>query len=317
MTLLLKREEVTSLLKMSEVMDAVERAFEMYAKKESVQMPPKVYLRFEKGDLRAMPALIGSYAGVKWVNSHPNNKDLPTVMALIILNDPETGYPLAVMDGTYITCMRTGAAGGIAAKFLAKEDSTKFGFVGCGVQAYYQFEALREVFEIEQILAYDVNKDNAKKFVEHCSKFDVKAKCVSCREACKCDVLTTTTPSTKPIVKEEWVEKGTHINAIGADAPGKQELDEKLILKAKVVVDDVEQALHGGEINVPVSKGIFSRDDIYATLGEIIAGFKPARLGNEITVFDSTGLAIQDIATASLAFEKAKSLKVGEEVRFF
>ncbi len=316
MTLLLTLEEVKSILNMKDVMNAVERAFELHAK-GLVQMPPKVYLSFEKGDLRAMPAQVGKYAGVKWVNSHPYNKNLPTVMALLILNDPENGYPLSVMDGTYITCMRTGAAGGIAAKYLARKDSSTFGFIGCGTQAYYQLEALREVYEIEKVLAFDLNGENVEKFTNHCKELGINAYALECKKVCKCDVLTTTTPSKKPIVKEEWIEEGTHINAIGADAPGKQELDEKLLLKAKVVVDDVEQSMHGGEINVAVSKGIFSQNDIYATIGEVIAGYKKGRESEkEITIFDSTGLAIQDIATASLVFEKAKSMKIGRELNF-
>jgi len=319
-TLILTEGEVKSLLKMSDAMQAVERAFRLYAEGKDTQMPPKVYLTFEKGDLRAMPALVENYAGVKWVNSHPHNRErgLPTVMALLILSDPETGFPLAVMDATLITCVRTGAAGGIAAKHLARKDSRVFGFVGCGTQAYYQLEALREVFDVEKVLAYDLYPSASANFVEHCSRLGIDAVACDCEKACRCDVLTTTTPSTSPVVKDEWVEEGTHINAIGADAPGKQELDEKLLLRAKIVVDDIEQAVHGGEINVAISKGIIKPDDIHATIGEVIAGLKPGRESeDEITVFDSTGLAIQDIATASVVFERAKESGTGSYVKFF
>ncbi len=325
-TLVLTEREVRSLLKMKDAIDAVERAFMLYAKKsdtqesEKVQMPPKVYLNFSRGDLRAMPARVGNYAGVKWVNSHPFNREkgLPTVMALLILNDPETGFPLAVMDATYLTSVRTGAAGGIAAKYLARKDSKTFGFVGCGIQAYHQLSALMEVFEVESVKAYDLNPSASSKFAGYCSELGIDAKVCDCREVCRCDVLTTTTPSTEAVVKDCWIEPGTHINAIGADAPGKQELDEKILLRAKIVVDDVEQAVHGGEINTAVSKGVLSVEDIYATIGEIIAGIKPGRESyDEITVFDSTGLAIQDIATASIVFERAKESKAGTYVKFF
>ncbi len=320
-TLILTEKEVRKLLKMSDAMEAVERAFRIYAtREESVQMPPKVYLTFERGDLRAMPALVGKYAGVKWVNSHPHNREraMPTVMALLILNDPETGFPLAVMDATYITCVRTGAAGGIAAKYLARKDSGVFGFVGCGTQAYYQLDALREAFDVERVLAFDVVSSSARKFADHCSKLGIDAEVCDCERACCCDVLTTTTPSMKPVVKDGWVKEGTHINAIGADAPGKQELDEKLLLRAKVVVDDMEQAVHGGEINVAISKGLIKPEDVYATIGEVIAGLKPGRESEEeITIFDSTGLAIQDVATASVVFERAKESGTGSYVKFF
>ena len=318
-TLILTERDVRDVLTMKDAMKAVERAFELHGRR-AVQMPPKVYLNFDKGDLRAMPAYLEGHAGVKWVNSHPENpkRGLPTVMAVLVYSDPETGFPLAIMDATHITNMRTGAAGGIAAKYLARKDSKIFGFIGCGTQAYTQLLALREVFSIEKVLASDISERNAKRFVEYCGRFGIDAEVVDAKRACDCDVLTTSTPSRKPVVRNEWVADGTHINAIGADAPGKQELDSMLIKRAKVVVDDMEQAVHGGEVNVPIAEGVIKPEDIHATLGEIIAGFKPGReSGEEITVFDSTGLAIQDIATASVVYEKAIKRGVGTPIQFF
>ncbi len=318
-TLILTEGDVKRVLTMKETIEVVEKAFELHAKGKT-QMPPKVYLTFEKGDLRAMPAYLDGKAGIKWVNSHPENpkKGLPTVMAVLIYNDPETGFPLAIMDGTHITNFRTGAAGGIASKYLARKNSKVFGFIGCGRQAYTQFLALREVFDIELVKAYDIVKQNADKFAKFCESFGVSAMVCSIEDACDCDVLTTTTPSRKPVVKSEWVKEGTHINAIGADAPGKQELEEEILLKAKIVVDDLDQAMHGGEINVAVSKGKIGKENIYATLGEIVAGMKKGRESEEeITIFDSTGLAIQDIAVADLVFRKAREMDVGLEIEIF
>lgn len=318
-TLLLTQEEVESLISMDEAMSAVEEAFKLYALGKA-QMPPKVYLEFEKGDLRAMPAHLMGYAGVKWVNSHPGNPErgLPTVMALMILNSPETGFPLAVMDATYTTSLRTGAAGGVAAKYLARKNSRVFGFIGCGTQAYFQLEALRRVFNIEEVKVYDVRKNAADKFVEYCRKEGIAASAQPAEEASRCDVLVTTTPSRKPVVKAEWVDEGTHINAIGADGPGKQELDVEILKRAKIVVDDLEQARHGGEINVAISKGIIRVEDIHGTIGEVIAGLKAGRESEEeITIFDSTGLAIQDVAVAKVVFENALSRKLGRKIRFF
>ncbi|WP_456368850.1 alanine dehydrogenase [Geoglobus sp.] len=318
-TLILSQEDVERILTMEMCMRAVEHAFELHGR-GLTQMPAKIYLTFEKGDLRAMPAYIEGHAGIKWVNSHPFNRErgLPTVMALLIYNDPETGFPLAVMDATHITNMRTGAAGGIAAKHLARRDSRTFGFVGCGMQARTQFLALKEVFDVESALCYDVNRSVAEKFAEFLSDYGVDAEVVGIERACRCDVLTTTTPSREPVVKADWIQDGTHINAIGADAPGKQELDPKILRKAKVVVDDYEQALHSGEINVPVSRGELSREDIHASIGEVVAGLKSGRENDsEITVFDSTGLAIQDIATATLVYERAVELGKGVRFRFF
>lgn len=317
-TIVISYEDVKDILTMKETIDVVEKAFELHGK-NMAKMPPKVYLTFEKGDLRAMPASLMGYAGIKWVNSHPENpkKNLPTVMAILILNDPETGYPLAIMDATHITNFRTGASSAVASKYLARKKSRIFGFIGCGRQAYTQFLALNEVFEIEKVKAFDINDKSAERFVEFCRNW-VDADFMSIEDVCDCDVLTTTTPSRKPVVMNEWIEEGTHINAVGADAPGKQELDERILLRAKIVVDDYEQAMHGGEINVAISKGLIGKEDIYASLGEIVAGLKSGReRGDEITIFDSTGLAIQDIAVAKVVYEKALKLKRGLKVDMF
>ena len=318
-TMILTREDVESLIRMDEAMNAVEEAFKLYALGKA-KMPPKVYLEFENGDLRAMPAHLMGYAGIKWVNSHPNNPErgLPTVMALMILNSPETGFPLAVMDATYMTSLRTGAAGGVAAKYLARKDSRVFGFVGCGIQAYFQLEALRRVFKIEEVKAYDIREEAASRFVKYCGEKDISASARSIEDVCRCDVLVTATPSREPVVKAEWIEKGTHINAIGADAAGKQELDFEILKKAKIVVDDLEQAKHGGEINVAISRGVIKVEDIHATLGEVVAGLKTGRGSEEeITIFDSTGLAIQDVAVAKIVYENALKSNRGIKIEFF
>ncbi len=318
-TLLLSRGDVERILDMKTCMDAVEHAFELHGK-GLTQMPAKIYLTFEKGDLRAMPAYIEGHAGIKWVNSHPNNRErgLPTVMAVLIYNDPETGFPLAVMDATHLTNLRTGAAGGIAGKYLARRDSRVIGFIGCGMQAETQFMALKEIFDIEKALCHDISSKSAEKFAGMLHKFGVDAEITDAERACRCDILVTTTPSRKPVVKAEWIQEGLHVNAIGADAPGKQELDPEILRKGRIVVDDYQQALHSGEVNVPISKGILSPESIHASLGEIIAGIKSGRESDdEITVFDSTGLAIQDIAAARVVFERAVELGIGRKFQFF
>jgi len=315
-TLLLSAEEVKSLITMKEAISAVEEAFRLYALSKAL-MPPKVYLSLEKGDLRAMPACIMDYSGVKWVNSHPENpkKGLPSVMAVLILNDPSNGFPIAVMDGTFLTSLRTGAAGGVALKHLARKNSKIFGFVGCGKQARYQLLAAKEIFKVELVKAYDLNKNAEGKFKKFCGSLGIDCELKEIKEVCDCDVLVTTTPSMSPVVRNEWIREGTHINAIGADAPGKQELEIQILLRAKIVVDDIHQALHGGEVNVAVSEGLISERNIHATLGEIVAGLKKGREGNEITIFDSTGLAIQDIAVAKIVYEKAVEKSVGRRIK--
>jgi len=322
--LLLSRAEIQDLLSMSEVIAAVEEAFRAKGLGK-VQMPPKSYVNFERygGDFRVMPAYLEEMgaAGVKIVNVHPKNPKehcLPTVMATIILLDPATGAPLTIMDGTLITNLRTGAGGAVAAKHLARKDSKVVAMVGAGVQAKTQLLALKEVFKIEEIRVNDLSEKNAGLYAEEMgNELGVVAKVFqSTKEAVEAaDIVVTTTPSTKPILMSDYVKEGTHINAIGADAPGKQELDPKILLRAKVVVDDIEQAIHGGEVNVPLSKGDIARGNIHADLGEIITKKKLGRASQEeITVFDSTGLAIQDIATDWVVYQKAKRLGKGREV---
>lgn len=312
--------EIKSLLDITHVTKAVEEAFRQHGLK-NVQMPPKSYLYFDKynGDLRSMPGYLEDIemAGVKVVNVHPDNREkgLPTVMATIILNDPETGRPLAVMDGTQITDYRTGAAGAVAAKYLARKDSKTMGLVGTGNQARTQLLATSKEFELEKVLVFGHHPQGAIRFKEDMEEIlpgiDIVQK-DKIKEVCNSDILTTITPSRLPLVKKQWVQEGTHINAIGADAKGKEELDPGILKKAKLVVDDIAQASHSGEINVPLSDGKIKLEDIYCELGEIVAGKRPGREGNEITIFDSTGLAIQDISTANLAYNIAKKEGIGK-----
>ena len=309
----LAEEDVTSLLNMDDAIAAVEKAFADHGRCLT-QMPPKSYLYFSKydGDLRAMPAYLEGLeaAGVKIVNVHARNPEigLPTVMALLVLNSPKTGAPVSIMGATYLTSMRTGAAGAVAAKHLARPKSRVVGLVGAGVQARTQLLGLSKIFEIERVMVSDRSIDNAKSFVEHASKFlDCDYHLTTdAKDACDCDILVTATPARRPVVKESWVKAGTHINAIGADAQGKQELQSSLTRKAKVVVDDIAQAAHSGEVNVPISEGALKPDDIFAQIGEIIVGKKPGRTSeDEITIFDSTGLGIQDVAVGSVVYENA------------
>ncbi|MEM2192330.1 MAG: alanine dehydrogenase [Candidatus Hadarchaeales archaeon] len=325
--LFLSRSEVEKLLSMKEAIKAVEAAFRAKGLGKA-QMPPKSYVFFPKynGDFRVMPAYLENLnaAGVKIVNAHPENPrryGLPTVMAIIVLVDPKTGVPLSVMDGTAITNIRTGAAGAVAAKYLARKDSKIVGLVGAGVQARTQLEALSYVFRIEEARVNDISTELAKKFAEEMGeKLGIKIKVErDTRIAIEgADIVVTTTPSRKPIVFDEWISPGMHINAIGADAPGKQELDPGILKRAKVVVDDIQQAIHSGEVNVPLSTGEIARSDIYGDLGEIVTGKKPGRTSrDEITVFDSTGLAVQDIATDWVVYKKALKMRVGKKIELF
>jgi len=321
-TRILTRRDVEKLSDMRSVIRVVEEGFREMGRGRT-NMPPKLYLDLPEfgGDFRAMPAYAPRFraCSLKWVNAHPRNpkKGLPSVMAFIILSDPRNGLPLCFMDGTLATTLRTGAAGAVAAKYLARKDSRIVGLVGCGVQARAQIEALRGRFGIREVRVWDYPRGCADRFIRsfknHRYRFlacgDVRG-CVS-----DCDIVVTATPSRKPLVRLEWLKPGVHINAIGADAAGKQELDPAILKEAKVVVDSWAQAAHSGEINVPVENKILDRSDIYAELGEIVAGKKKGRTDpREITVFDSTGLAIQDLAIASFLERKACRRHVGRQI---
>jgi alanine dehydrogenase len=264
-------------------------------------------------------------AAVKVVNVHPENKEkygLPTVMATIILMDPKSGFPLAIMGGTTITNMRTGAAGGIAAKYLARRDSRVVGFIGAGAQARTQLMGLLEVFgSFEEVRVWSRSVESRVKFRDEMMvKYGDKCRIISVDRAEDAvrgaDIVVTTTPSRAPIVMGDWVRPGMHFNCIGADVPGKEELDPSILKRAKIVVDDWEQASHSGEINVPLSKGLLSKSDVWAEIGEVVAGKKAGRVSDgEITVFVSTGLAIQDAVTADLTYRRALEKGIGRKVK--
>ncbi len=308
---------------MDEAIIAVEKAFQDHGMGQT-QMPPKSYLYFSRydGDLRTMPAYLEGQdlAGVKIVNVHPRNPEigLPTVMALLVLNSSQTGAPLAIMGATYLTSMRTGAAGAVAARTLARQNSHVVGIIGAGVQARTQLLGLSRHFHIEQVIVSDSSLERAQSFKDDIRPY-LNCDCLTtaCPEdACQCDILVTTTPSRRPLVQDKWIRAGTHINAIGADARGKQELESSLTKRAKVVVDDLTQAVHSGEVNVPITEGLMAPQDIYAQIGEILTGKKEGRVSDEeITIFDSTGLAIQDVAAGNAVYKKALDTGLGMRLK--
>ena len=312
-TLVLTRGDVERVTTMEIAVADVERAFAGFGRGEA-SMPPKVYLPIEDhgGDFRAMPARLGDSAGIKWVNVHAQNRKrygLPTVMAVYVLNDPANAFPLAVMDGTLLTALRTGAAGAVASKYLAHSGPKTISFIGCGAQAYTLQGAHEVVFDGFESLAYDRNVTTAQRFADR-----VGARVVSLEDAARADIVCTATPSRTPVVQAQWIRPGAHINAMGADAPGKQELSSETLHRAAVYIDDIHQATGSGEINVPLAAGDFSLDDIAGTLGEVVAGILPRPDEDTTTLFDSTGLAVQDVSLARAIYEAAKSQSIGREI---
>jgi alanine dehydrogenase len=315
-TRILTRADVARLITMDLALAAVERAFLAHGRGEA-RMPVKVYLPLPEhaGDFRAMPAYLGGAAGVKWVNSHPENParhGLPAVMGVYILSDPATARPLAVMDATLLTAYRTGAAAGVATRHLAQAPPRSVGFVGCGVQARYLLDAHRALYADLTLVMADVSPEAAARFAA-----EAGGRAGTLAEAAACDVVCTSTPSRAPVVQAGWVRPGAHVNAMGADGPGKQELDPGLLAAGRVFVDDLEQASESGEVNVPLHHGAYSRDRIAGTLGQVIAGRAVARPpGSEgvVTIFDSTGLAVQDVALARVLLDAAIEKGAGIDV---
>lgn len=294
-------------LDLSRVNGAVEAAFAAFGRGET-RMPPKVYVDLPGGDFRTMPAYIPAtgLAGVKIVNVHPENpaRGLETVMALIVLLDPPTGMPYAILNGTALTDMRTGAAGAVAARHLCvRRDGVELGLVGAGRQAETQLEATAVWLGIERVRVWSRREATAEAFARRFPQFEIRTG--SLERTVDADLVVTTTPSRGPLVMDAWIRDGTHINAIGADAPGKQELDHAILDRASVFVDDPRQATHSGEINVPIAAGLYAIDRIAGTIGEVVIGRAGRRSADEVTVFDSTGLAVQDLAVAGVAIETA------------
>lgn len=309
-TLLLNQGEVLAAIDMRGALSAVEEVFRLHGRRQ-VQMPAKVYLDLPGGDVRAMPAYAPplGYASIKNINAHPGNQGVPSIIGTLTLFDPPTGFPLAIMDATAITRLRTGAASGVATRVLARADAEVLSLIGAGNQALTQIEGVLAVRpRIGQIVVFDLDAERSAALARAVTdRFGVVVKlAASAQEAVSAaDILTTITPARQPIVQAEWVKPGTHINAIGADAAGKQELVTALTVAARVVVDDMEQATHSGEINVPLSTGALRDSDIHAELGHVVAGVKPGRQNpTDITIFDSTGLALQDLACAAHVYRK-------------
>ena len=325
-TLLLTQRDIARLMTMRTAIRVVREAFKAMARGEAT-MPPKLYLPLPRGsDFRAMPAWVRRppACGVKWVNVHPRNHrlGLPTVMAVIVLNDPATGVPLAIMDGLLITKLRTAAAGAVAAQALARPESRVAGLIGCGAQADAQLLALAEVFRLSHVKVWGYFPGEARRFAQAMRRRLPRVRFEPCatieQSARNVDLLVTLTPSHRPLIRRAWVAPGTHINAIGADAPGKQELDPMILRQATVVVDEPLQAIHGGELNVPISRAQFRPREIAASLGEVLIGRKRGRrAARALTVFDSTGLAVHDVALGAEVVRQASRRGLGHRVALF
>jgi ornithine cyclodeaminase/alanine dehydrogenase len=197
----------------------------------------------------------------------------------------------------------------VASKYLATKRPGTVGFIGCGVQARSLHAAHKALYGSFRSVMADVSPEAAARFAK-----EVGGHAAPADQAASCDIVCTLTPSRKPVVFRSYIGIGTHINAMGADAPGKQELEPQILQEATVVLDDFAQATESGEVNVPLHEGRYRKEQIHGTLGEVVIGRKPGRQGMEITVFDSTGLALQDLALARVAYDEARRRGIGLDV---
>ncbi|MGA2461441.1 MAG: ornithine cyclodeaminase family protein [Candidatus Bathyarchaeia archaeon] len=326
MVLFLSRNDVESVLTMRDAIEAVEKAFGEYGN-GTVNMPlrPTIKVPKQKGAVLFMPAYLEEMnaLGIKVVSVYLDNPvklGLPTILGVVLLTDPKSGELLAVMDGAFLTAVRTGAASGVATKYLARKDANEIGIIGAGVQGKKQVAAVCEVRPIKKVKAYDVLPDKCKLFCNEVAKeLGVQVVQVeSGREAVSgSDIVMTASTSKTPVVEGEWLEAGSHVNAIGSHTPDARELDAAVLKRAKLVVDSREAALkEAGDLIIPIAQGLLSQDHIYAELGEIVTGKKAGRENDsEITVFKSQGLAIQDISTARKVYDLAIKKGVGRAVQ--
>lgn len=323
-TFVISRQDIEAFLTMDMVITAVEDAYALNSQNK-VYLPPVLSVDVSKHngevDLKSGYEQEDDVIGVKLASGHysnPENYGLPTGMATILLMNAKNGVPLAVMDGGLITDMRTGAAGGVSAKYLARADSKKVAILGTGMQARMQLLAVSHVFDLDEVFVWGRDDEKVKTYVSEMEQ-NTQLVMTPCSTASECvkdaDIIITTTPSKQPLFSKEDVKPGTHIACIGADMEGKQEIDEHLFEGSKVVVDSLNQCKQLGEVQHALKQGIIREDDIHSEIGDIILGQTKGRESNEeITIFDSTGLSIQDITTAKKVLSYVKSSQKALEV---
>jgi alanine dehydrogenase len=287
-----------------EAHDAVREAFLAYERGEWT-MPPKVYVtNYPAGDFRAMPAIGGGHALLKWVTSFPGNpaRGLPTVTGLVVLSDADAGTVLAVLDAAAVTALRTAAAAVIAADALCRPGAASYAVVGAGVNGAETVRML--VAHGAEPLVWDVEEGRRSAVAERLGA----RVAASAEEALACEVVVTVTPGSTVVFREGSLEAGQHVSLMGADGPGKAEVAVEELRRAHLFCDDWEQASHGGELTAAVEAGAVSRADV-TSLGAVLSGSADGRRdAADITLFDSTGLALQDLAIAKVAYAKADAL---------
>ena len=322
-TLILSRSDMMGLLTPSEYNDCVEHAYRMHGLGR-VYMEPKGHIVLDryKGEWEVMPSYIEDpeAAACKWVSIREDNAkyELPAVFSILIYTHPETGFPLAICDGSFHTLMRTGSSAAVSAKWLARPDSKVLAIFGTGSVGQGTLAACDPVFEWEEVRIWSRTQESVDRFLASEAPKYPQLRLAGTTDAETAargaDVIVTGTHARSPLVDDGWVSPGTHIAALGADLKGEQELDPRILQRARVFVDDIRQCREDGEINVPLSEGLITENDVAGEIGKVIAGLLEGRQSDDqVTVFDSTGIALQDSATVPLEYERAVAAGVGVE----
>jgi alanine dehydrogenase len=321
--LVLSRADVLELLSLTDCIDAVEGAFRLHAEKRTLG-PGVLSVPATDGDFHIKAAgLVGerSYFAAKTNANFPANPQrfgLPTIQGMVVLADAGSGKPLAVIESGSITALRTAAATGVAAKFLARPDSRTATVVGCGVQGEMQLAAIAAVLPLKRIWVLDVQYARAESMAARARTslgLDVQP-AKDLRDALRgSDVCVTCTPARGAFLTASDVAPGTFIAAVGADAHGKQELEPALVAGSTLVVDVLAQCAEIGELQHVLAAGLMTREQVHAELGDVVSGRRPGRTRpDEITIFDSSGTALQDVAAAVAVYENARARRCGTEV---
>lgn len=343
----LNHEVIEEILDMKQVIEAIEKVYTLKAEKRS-SVFPMVFHEFERGvadmDIKSGHLEDADIFGLKLVSWYGENpkQNLPALIGTTLVFDSKTGKPIGLLNAEHITGMRTGAAAAIGAKVLARKDSETLLMIGTGhISSFAIAATLIAMDNIKTVKIYDpMNADAAKALSEKISlklknnflskyesclaeykeieaKFDVTFEAVEDIEKAtgESDIILTATPSRKPIILREWVKEGTHISCIGADMEGKQEIHEAIFAAGRVFVDDVEQAVNVGETEIPVKSGAITKEDIIAEIGDVMIGQAQGRVSDkDITVYDTTGIALQDLLTSKLVLDIAEEKGLGTVV---
>lgn len=324
---MLSKDDVRRAVSMAEAIEVVKGAFaQLSAGRANVPLRTQLFFPQHNAVTLVMPAYLQDTAslGVKVVSVFPRNPELglPTTHAVVIVVDADTGQPIAVMDGTYLTALRTGAASGAATDLLARKNAHQVAILGAGGQGRTQLLGVCQVRQVTRVWVYDSLPDRARQYVQEMRTVggrvpgDIVLAASAAEAVAEADIICTATTSRTPVLNDSDLRLGVHINGIGSYSPQMQEVDERTVARAKIVVDSRLASLtEAGDLVIPMSKGIISEQNIHAELGELVLGWKPGRENeDEVTFFKAVGNAVQDMSVAHRVLQRAAELSLGSEV---